>query len=129
MTLTSKGRLIVAIDVGAIVDAKNVAVSLVKADAVVLLRVASFPALEPTIYDVSHHSISRCSPGATVGAGRTPFSPHHVVTRRLWRLRGHPESDRRFKRDRRIGSNNVRVVYAVESESSSGRSIVVVPDR
>ena len=127
LTLSCIGRLIVAVDVGAIADAKNVAVSLVEADAVILLRVAAFSALQPTVNDVGHQSISRCSPGATVGAGRTPFSRHHVVTGRLWRLRGHPEPDRRLKRDRRIASNNVWVVYGIESDFPASRSIVVVP--
>ena len=39
----------------------------------------------------------------------------------------HPEPHRRLERDRGIVGNNVRVVYAVESDCPAGRSIVVVP--
>jgi len=127
LRLGSERRLIVAVQVRSITDAKNVTITLVEADAVLLLRAAAFPALQPPVNDVGHRSISGCPTGGTVAAGRSPFPGHDVVAGRFWRLGGHPEPDCGLERDGGIASNNVGVVYAIESDCVPGRSIVVVP--
>ena len=92
------------------------------------MAVGSAAALKPPIDDLSDHAVAGLSSGGDVCGGRRPCSGDDVVSRRLGRLRGHPEPEGRLEGDDCVGGNQVRVGQEGRPDRFPGWSVVVVTE-
>jgi hypothetical protein len=122
-----EGPLVVAVQVVAVADAKDVAVAGVEEGPVGHLLVVAFAALD-AVDDVGDDAVARKPPRGLVGGRGGPLLGGHVVARRLGRLRRHPEPDGRLEGDDGVRRHQLRVAQQVLGDGRvlPGRPVVVV---
>ena len=86
---------------------QDAAVSFVEPDATDHAAIGSPTALKPAVDDVGDHAVAGLPSSGDVCGGWPPCSGDDIVGRRLGRLRGHLEPERRLEGYDCVGRNKV----------------------
>ena len=126
---SSKRPLAAAVQIRARAGLQDAAVSVVEPDATDHAAIGSPTALKPAVDDVGDHAVAGLPSSGDVCGGWPPCSGDDVVGRRLGRLRGHPEPERRLEGYDCVGRNKVRIGEKSLAYCSPGWPVVVVAEK